>query len=47
MTSHLYFNEDSEYSERNPSENDAFSLTILRHKKKITIFTSELPIYYM
>ena len=43
----LYFNEEIDYSEENRCENDVFRSTILDHRKKLNIFTSQLLIYYM
>ena len=40
--SHLYFNEESDYSEENTCENEVFRSTILHHKKKLNIFTPQL-----
>ena len=45
--SKLYFNEEIDYSEENRCENDVFRSTILDHRKKLNIFTSQLLIYYM
>ena len=45
--SHLYFNEESDYSEENACDNEIFRSTILRYRKKLNIFTPELPIFYM
>ena len=39
--SHLYFNEESDYSEENATE--VFHSTILRNRKKLNIFTPQLP----
>ena len=33
--SHLYFNEESDYSEENTCENEVFHSTILHHRKKL------------
>ena len=44
MMSHLYFNEESGYSEENACENKVFSL---HHGKKLNIFTPQLLIYYI
>ena len=38
---HLYFNEESDYSEENTCDNE------VHHKKKLNIFTLQLPIYYI
>ena len=43
--SHLYFNEESDYSEENTCDNEVFHSTILHHRKKLNIFTLQLPIY--
>ena len=45
--SHLYLNEESDYSEKNTYENEDFRSTILHHRKKINIFTPQLPMYYV
>ena len=37
-TSHLYFNEENDYSEENTCENEVF-----RSRKKLNIFTPHLP----
>ena len=37
--SHLYFNEESDYSEENICGNEGFLSTILHHRKKLNIFT--------
>ena len=34
-TSHLYFNEDNDYSEGNTCNNEVFRSTILHHRKKL------------
>ena len=39
--SHLYFNEESDYSEENTCDNE------VQHRKKLNIFTIQLPIYYL
>ena len=44
--SHLNFNEESDYSEQNTCDNEVFRSTILHHRKKLNIFTLQLPIYY-
>ena len=44
MMPHLYFNEESDYSEENTCENEVFCSTILHHRKKLKIFTSQLPV---
>ena len=36
--SHLYFNEESDHSEGNTSDNEDFRSTILHHRKKLNIF---------
>ena len=33
--SHLYFNEESDYSEENTCKNEVFHSTILHHRKKL------------
>ena len=43
--SHLYFNEESDCSEENTSENEVFRSTILHHRKKLNMFTPLLPMY--
>ena len=43
--SHLHFNEESDYSEENTCDNEVFRTTILCHRKKLNIFTVQLPIY--
>ena len=45
--SHLHFNEESDYSEENTCDNEVFRTTILYHRKKLNIFTVQLPIYYI
>ena len=45
--SHLYFNKESNYSEENTCDNEVFLSTILQHRKKLNIFTLQLPIYYI
>ena len=40
--SHLYFNEESDYSKENACENEVFRSNILHHRKKLNIFTSRL-----
>ena len=45
--SHLYFNDESDYSEENTCENEVFRSTILHHRKKLNVFTLQLPIYYI
>ena len=45
--SHLYFNEKSDYSEENTSDNEVFRSTILQQRKELNIFTVQLPISYM
>ena len=44
---HLYFNEESDYSEENTSENEVFPSTILHHREKLNRFKPQLPIYYI
>ena len=44
--SHLYFNEESDYSKENTCDNEVFRSTILHHRKEVNIFTLQLPIYY-
>ena len=39
--SHLYFNEESDYSEENTCDKE------VQHRKKLNIFTIQLPIYYL
>ena len=39
----LYFNKESDYSEENTWNNEVFHSTILQHRKKLTIFTLQLP----
>ena len=44
--SHLYFNEESDYFEKNTTGfNEVFRSTILHHRKRLNIFTRQLPIY--
>ena len=43
MMPHLYFNKESDYSEENTWNNEVFHSTILHHRKKLTIFTLQLP----
>ena len=43
----LYFNEEGDYSEQNTFDNEVFRSTILHHRKKLNIFTPQMPIYYM
>ena len=43
MMPHLYFNKESDYSEENTWNNEVFHSTILHHRKKLTIFTVQLP----
>ena len=45
--SHLCFNEESDYSEENTWENEVFHSAILQYRKKLNIFTSQMPIYYI
>ena len=45
--SHLYFNEESDYSEENTCEKEVFRSTILHHRKKLNIFTPQMLIYYI
>ena len=47
MMSHLYFNEESNYSEENTYDNEVFCSTILQHRKKLNILTLQLLIYYI
>ena len=47
MISHLYFNEESNYSEENTYDNEVFRSTILQHRKKLNILTLQLLIYYI
>ena len=41
--SHLYYNEDSDYSEENACENEVFRFSIENKTKHM----SQLPIYYI
>ena len=43
--SHLYFNEESDYSEENTCDNEVICTTIVHHRRKLNIFTFQLPIY--
>ena len=43
--SHLYLNEESDYSEENTCENKVFRCSIFHHRKKLNIFTLQLPIF--
>ena len=45
--SHLYLNDESDDSEKNTCKNEVFRSTILHHRKKLIILTSQLPIYYI
>ena len=45
--SHLYFNEESDYSEENTCDNEVFCTAILHHRRKLNICTLQLPIYYI
>ena len=45
--SHLYFNEESDCSEENACDNQVFRPTIFHDRKKLNIFTLQLPIYYV
>ena len=45
--SHLCFNEESDYSKENTCDNEVFLSTILHHIKKLNIFASQLPTYYI
>ena len=45
--SHLYFNEESDYSEENTCDSEVFRSNIFYHRKKLNIFTLQLPIYYI
>ena len=45
--SDLYFNEENDYSEENTYENEVFCSVIPHHRKKLNIFTPQIPIYYM
>ena len=45
--SHLYFNEESDYSEEKTCDNEAFCSTIFYHTEKLNIFTLQLLIYYI
>ena len=44
---HLYFNEESDYSQENTCDIEVFCTTILHCIKKLNIFTLPLPIYYI
>ena len=44
---HLYFNEESDYSEGNTRDNDVFRSTILHLRKKLNIYTIQLLICYI
>ena len=44
---HLYFNEESDYSKENTCDIEVFCTTILHCRKKLNIFTLQLPIYYI
>ena len=44
--SHLHFNEESDYSEENTCGKEVFRSTLLHHRKKLSIFTLQLVIYY-
>ena len=44
---HLYFNEESDYSEENTCENEVFCSAIIHHRKKLNIFTPQLVIYFI
>ena len=44
---HLYFNEESDYSEENTCENEVFRSAIIHHRKKLNIFTPQLVIYFI
>ena len=37
--SHLYFNEESDYSRENRCDNEAFHASILHHREKLNLFT--------
>ena len=45
--SHLHCNEERDYSEENTQENEVFRSTILYHRKRLIIFTTQMPIYYI
>ena len=45
--SHLYFNEESDYSEENTCNNEIFCTTILHHRTKLNVFMLQLLIYYI
>ena len=45
--SHLYFIEEKDYCEENMCGNEVFRSTILHHRKKLNVFTLQLPIYYI
>ena len=38
--SHLYFNEESDYSEENTFDNEVFRSTILHHRQELNIHVS-------
>ena len=44
---HLHFNKESDFSEEKTCGNEVFHSTILHHRKKLNIFTLQLPIYYI
>ena len=44
--SHLYFNEEGDYSEETTYENEVFRSTALHHRKKLNIFTPQLLMHY-
>ena len=41
--SHAYFNEHSDCSEENSSDNEVFYSTIPRNRNKLNIFTLQIP----
>ena len=45
--SNLYFNEEGDYFEENTCDNEVFRSTILHHRRKLNIFTPQMPIYYV
>ena len=47
MMSNLYFNEVSDYPEENTCNNEVFHSTIFHDRKKLTIYTVQLLIYYI
>ena len=45
--SHLYFNEESDYSEGNTCDNEVFRTTILQHRKKLNIHASAADLLHI